>query len=130
MLAQQHVEDDAVDLVVDAVVGEDADGLAVLAVAVDAALALLVARGVPGEVVVDDRVEQLLEVDALAEAVGADEDARFGLPERLDASSRSAGGSGPVTASTSRPFGTRPALRSSSATYSAVGMKRQKTIGW
>ena len=46
-----------------------------LAEAVDAAFALLVPGGVPGEVVVDDGVEVVLEVDALGQAVGGDQDA-------------------------------------------------------
>ena len=75
MLAEQHVEDDAVDAVVAAVEGDDADDVALLAEAVDAALALLVAGGVPGQVVVDDGVEVLLQVDALGQAVGGDQDA-------------------------------------------------------
>ena len=73
VLAEQDVEHDAVDLVVRAVEGERADDVAWLAEAVDAALALLVAGGVPGQVVVDDGVEVLLQVDALAQAVGGDQ---------------------------------------------------------
>ena len=75
VLAEEHLEDEAIDGVVFAIIGQGADGLAALAIAVDAALALLVAGGVPGEVVVDHGVEEVLEVDALGEAVGADEDA-------------------------------------------------------
>ena len=44
-----------------------------LAVAVDAAFSLLEPGGVPGQVVVDDGVEVLLEVDALGQAVGGDQ---------------------------------------------------------
>ena len=84
MLAQQDVEDDAVDPVVAAVVGEHAHRVASLAVAVDAALALLVAGRVPGEVVVDDRVEVLLEVDALARG-SRSRRARARLPRRARA---------------------------------------------
>ena len=76
MLADQHVEHDAVDAVVLAVEGEGADDVPALAVAVDAAFALLVAGGVPGQVVVDDGGEVLLQVDALGQAVGGDEDVR------------------------------------------------------
>ena len=75
VLAQQHVEHDAVDLVVDAVVGDDPHLACWLAVAVDAAFALLVAGRVPGQVVVHDRVEVVLQVDALAQAVGGDQHA-------------------------------------------------------
>ena len=45
-------------------------------------LALLVAGRVPGQVVVDDGVEVVLEVDSLGEAVGRDEDTLLGLAER------------------------------------------------
>jgi len=43
-------------------------------------------------------------------------------------STRDSGGNNPVTAITSTSFGKR--VRSSAATYSAVGMKRQNIIGW
>ena len=99
MFADQHIEHDAVDLVVDAVVGDDAHLLFGLAVAVHAAFALLVARRVPGEIVVDDGVEVLLQVDAFAEAVGADQHPLVGdWASCAMRSSRSAGGSSPVTA--------------------------------
>ena len=104
------------------------DLFAGLAVAVHAAFALLVARRIPRKVVVDDGVEMVLEVDAFAQAVGADEHALLGLGQaRATRCSRSAGGSVPVTAATSTPLGNWS--RSSSATYSAVWMKRQKTMG-
>ena len=74
MLADEDVEDDAVDAVVLAVEGDGADDVARLAEAVDAAFALFVAGGVPGEVVVDDGVEVVLEVDAFGQAVGGDQD--------------------------------------------------------
>ena len=45
-----------------------------LAEPVDAALALLVPGRVPGQVVVDDGLEVVLEVDALGQAVGGDQD--------------------------------------------------------
>ena len=73
VLADQDIEDHAVDRVVRAVVGDDADLGLLLPEAVDAPFALLVAGGVPGQVVVQDGVEVLLEVDALGQAVGADE---------------------------------------------------------
>ncbi len=75
VLANEHIEDDTIDLVVKAVVGDNAHLLARLTVAVHATLALFVARGVPGEIVVDDRVEVFLQVDALTQAVGANEHA-------------------------------------------------------
>ena len=76
-LAQEHVEDDAVDGVVRAVdeAGLDFGGL--LAEAVDAALALFEAVGVPRQVVVQHAGEEVLQVDAFAEAVGGDEHARL-----------------------------------------------------
>ena len=46
-----------------------------LAESVDAALALFVAGGIPGEVVVHDGGESVLEVDAFGQAVGGDQDA-------------------------------------------------------
>ena len=49
-----------------------------LAKAVHAAFALLVAGGVPGQVVVDDGGEQVLQVDALRQAVGGHQDAGLG----------------------------------------------------
>ena len=52
---------------------DDSDGARAVPEAVHPALALLVAGGVPGEVVVQDRIEVLLEVDAFGEAVGAHE---------------------------------------------------------
>src|SRR5690606_40950300 len=53
--------------------------------AVDSAFPLLVASRVPGEVVVDDAVEVLLQVDALGEAVGRDQDATLALAQRVHA---------------------------------------------
>ncbi len=73
VLPEQHLQHDAVHGIVLPVEGDDAHLLAWLAVAVYAALPLLVAGGVPTEVVVDDRVEVALQVDALGEAVRADQ---------------------------------------------------------
>jgi len=73
VLAEQDIEDDAVDTVVRAVEHEGADDLAGLAEAVHPALPLLVAGGVPGEVVVHHGLEVALQVDALGEAVGGDQ---------------------------------------------------------
>ena len=73
MLADQDVEDDAVDGVVRAVPGDDPHLGLLLPEAIHPALALLVAGGVPGEVVVQDGIEVLLEVDAFGETVGAHE---------------------------------------------------------
>ena len=74
VLADQDVEDDAVHRIVAPVVGDDAHLRRLLAEAIHPALALLVARRVPSQVVVKDGVEMLLEVDPLGQAVGADED--------------------------------------------------------
>ena len=118
-----------------AVEGDGATTSALLAEAVDAALALLVAGRVPGQVVVDDGVEVVLQVDALGQAVGGDQDPAGGrvvasdLGELLDAVDALLRGerAGDARATTVL----RPSLPSRcSATYSAVGMKRQKTIGW
>ena len=72
-LAQDDLEHGAVHRVVDAVEQRGAHRRARLTEAVHPAFALLVARRVPREVVVDDGVEVLLQVDALRQAVGGDE---------------------------------------------------------
>ena len=69
-LRKQHVEHDAVDAVVHPVDGDRPDGVVGLTEAVDAAFALFVAGGVPGEVVVHDGLEGFLQVDAFGQAVG------------------------------------------------------------
>ena len=85
VLADEHFEDLAVDAVVAAVDGDDADVRRPLAEAVDAPFALLVPGRVPGQVVVDDGVEVMLQVHALRQAVGGDQDAAGAvfLPRRL-----------------------------------------------
>ena len=106
VLAEQDVEHDPVDLVVDPVVGQHPDDLGGLAVAVNPALALLVAGRVPAQVVVDDGVEVVLEVDPLADRQSVQTSTRFGAPASWSTrSSRSAGASVPVTASTSTALG-------------------------
>jgi hypothetical protein len=85
VLAKQDIEDDAVDGVVVAVEHDGDDLLPGLAEAVDAAFALFVTGWIPGQVVMNDGVEVLLEVDALGEAVGGDEDALRVLSEGRDA---------------------------------------------
>ena len=115
--------------VVRAVERDDLDLGAALAVAVDAALALLVAGRVPREVVVDDRVEAVLEVDALGQAIGRHEHALAGA--RAGRRREPAGRRRPESRS---PTSTVTSLRQRlaervAATYSAVAMKRQKTIG-
>ena len=74
MLAKEHVEHDAVDTIIQPVVGDHMDLLAGLAIAIDPAFALLVAGWVPGEIIVEDSIEMLLQVDALAQAVSANQD--------------------------------------------------------
>lgn len=64
MFADEYFEDLAVDAVVGPVQSDDLDLGALLAEPVDPAFALVVACRVPGQVVVDDRVEVVLEVDA------------------------------------------------------------------
>ena len=85
VLSEEDFEHDAVNLVVHAVVGDDLDVRAALAEAVHAAFALFVACGIPREVVVEYRIEIILEVDAFGEAVGANEHALFCLAEGLNA---------------------------------------------
>ena len=102
VLAQQHVQDDAVDAVVLAVQGDGADDVRALAEPVDPAFALLVAGRVPGQVVVDDGLEVFLQVDAFGQAVGRDQHvpAAARRSGRRSVASRSSGGSTPVTAAT------------------------------
>ena len=86
MAADEDVEHDAVDAVVLAVVGDGAHGGGALAESVDSAFALFVAGGVPGQVVMHDGGESVLEVDAFGEAVGGDQHARPGVVgEAVDA---------------------------------------------
>ena len=70
VLAEQHVQDDPVDAVVRPVDRDGAHDARVLPEPVDAALPLLVPGRVPGQVVVDDGLEVLLQVHALGQAVG------------------------------------------------------------
>jgi len=85
MLAQQHIQNDAVGAVIDPVIGEDAHLRLGLPEAVHTALALLVPGGVPGKVVMHDGVEVILEIDALAEAIGGDEHPAACTSQFLDA---------------------------------------------
>ena len=110
VLADEDVEDHAVDRVVSAVVRDGPHLALLLPEPVHPALALLVARGVPCQVVVQDGIEVFLEVDAFRQAVGADErepaavgsegiDARFafggGEAGRVTDSIRTCSGSAP-----------------------------------
>ncbi len=72
-LAQDDVEHRAIHRIVLAIEQHRAHQPRRLAEAVDAPFALFVTRGIPGEVVVHDRVVVLLEVYAFGQAVGGDE---------------------------------------------------------
>ena len=76
-LPVQHLEHDLVHRVVLPVQEAGLDLGPRLPEAVHAAFALLEAVRVPGEVVVEDRVEEALEVDALGKAVGGHENAEL-----------------------------------------------------
>ena len=65
MAANQHVQHDAVDAVVLAVIRNGAHDRSLLSEPVDAAFALFMAGWVPGQVVVDDCGEPVLQVDSL-----------------------------------------------------------------
>ena len=80
-LADQHLEDNLVDLVVAAVEQHRPDLLALLAEAIDPALPLLQTVRIR-QVIVYHRVEVVLQVDALAETVGGDEHAAL-APDQL-----------------------------------------------
>src|SRR5262245_21545275 len=86
MLAKEHIENDAVDLVVGAVEGDRAHSIlwrgeqcTRLTVPVHAAFALLVPSWVPTQVVMHNCIEVWLKVDSLAEAIGTDENPLIGL---------------------------------------------------
>ena len=74
-LAKDDIEHGAVDRAVRREHHDRSDELCRLAEAVDPSLALLMPGRVPRQIVVDDRVEELLEVDAFGQAVGGDENA-------------------------------------------------------
>ena len=99
VLADEDIEDHTVDRVVGPVVGNDPDLASTLTETVHPSLALLVARRIPRQVVVQHRVEVLLQVDAFRQAVGADQheqtaaidenvDTRFTFSRREVASDR------------------------------------------
>ena len=73
MAADEHIEDDAVDLVVGTVVGDRPDGRRDLPESVYPALPLFVSGRVPRQVVVQDGGKPVLQVDAFGEAVGCDQ---------------------------------------------------------
>ena len=73
MLVDQNIEYDAVDTVVPPIQKSNLNCGLLLTVAVDTAFSLFVPSRIPCEVVVNHRVKRLLQVDALAQAVGGDE---------------------------------------------------------
>ena len=73
MLVDQNIEHDAVDTVVLPIQKSNLNCGLLLTVAVDTAFSLFVPSRIPREVVVDHRVKRLLQVDALAQAVGGNE---------------------------------------------------------
>ena len=79
VLSDQDIEDHTVDRIVAAVVGDDPNLLLFLTETINAAFTLLVAGGVPGQVVVKYGIEMLLKVDALRKTVSTNENvfARF-----------------------------------------------------
>ena len=83
-LAQDDFEHEAVDGVVLAVEHGAAHLGGLLAEAIHPAFALFVARGVPGQVVVDDGGEKVLEVDAFRKAIGGHQDAAVGFGHVFD----------------------------------------------
>jgi hypothetical protein len=83
-LAENYVEYRTVDWIVLAIDEDCPDGVALLSEAIDAPLALLVPSRVPGQVVMDDRIEIHLQIDALGEAVGGNQNALVVLAKRLN----------------------------------------------
>ena len=75
-LAEDDAQHRAVDGIVLAVKHQCANSRRGLSEPVRTALALFVASGIPGEVVMDHRVEVALKVDALGQAIGCDEHGR------------------------------------------------------
>ena len=84
-LAQDDLQHHGVDRVVGAVHQGGAHHAALLTEAVDTAFTLLVAGGVPAQVVVHHRAEERLQVDALGHAVGGNQQGAAGLAKGLHA---------------------------------------------
>ena len=80
----QHIQNYAVDYVVGAVEKDRFDFRSRLTVPIHSSLALLKPIGIPWQVVMQDRIEMILKIDALAQAVGCHQDAMFGLRLRFD----------------------------------------------
>ena len=74
MLPKQDIEHDSINLVVGTVVGHNANCRTRLAVAINPAFPLLVPCRIPGQVVVENGVERILQIDTFAQAIGAHQD--------------------------------------------------------
>lgn len=72
-LPQDDIQHSSIDGAVGRVDEGRSDKLGWLSEAVDTAFALLMAGWIPGQIVVDDGVKELLEVDPLGQAVRSDE---------------------------------------------------------
>ena len=79
MFFNQHIQHDAVDLVIAAPIRDDLHVLAMLSKPIDSAFSLFVTRRVPTQVVVNHGIKNMLQVDAFAEAIRADEDAALDI---------------------------------------------------
>ncbi|MNZ26332.1 hypothetical protein D3C78_435200 [compost metagenome] len=76
-LSQDHLQHCAIHRIVGAIEHQRAHLGGTLAEAVDTTLALFVAGRVPGQVVMHHRIEHVLQVDTLGQAVGGDHDRRL-----------------------------------------------------
>ena len=74
MLLQENLENDSVYLIVATVERDRADPLRALTEPIHATFTLLMPGGIPREIVVDHSLEVRLQVHALGEAVGCDQD--------------------------------------------------------
>jgi hypothetical protein len=72
VFSEENPQDDTVDACVFPVIRDHTNLRAWLPIAVNATFTLLVASRIPRQIVVEDRVEVLLQVDAFAEAIGGD----------------------------------------------------------
>src|SRR6202007_3290029 len=73
--AKDDIEHGAVDRAVRRKHHDRSDKLCRLTEAIDPPLALLMSGRIPRQVVMDDRIEELLQIDSFGQAVGSDEDA-------------------------------------------------------
>ena len=105
MLANQDIQDHAVDLVIGAVVGDDLDFRFGLTKPVDPSITLFMTGRVPAQVIMDDGIKGVLQVDPFAQAIGADEDAFFDVTQRLDSLFPIGGGDRAGDGDRGDPFG-------------------------